>query len=74
MVSLVKVQLKSFMSSHDVGSIQVPLADEGISSDVEHAGIGLGVLVAESDDVALLDEFEVLVGDESPLAVPRAEP
>lgn len=35
-VSLVNVQLKSCMSSHDVGSIQVPLAAEEMSLEVEH--------------------------------------
>lgn len=75
MVWLVKVQLKSFISSHVVRSIHVPLADDGMSSDFEQgpAGLGVGVLVADSDVVALADEFDVLVGDESLAAAPSAE-
>lgn len=44
-----------------------------MSSDVEHVPAGLDVLVAESEAVALPEEPDVLVGDESLAAAPSAE-
>lgn len=54
-VASVKVQLKPVISSHDVGSIHVSFALEGMLSEAEHP---VGVLVALDE---VLDALEVTV-------------
>jgi hypothetical protein len=57
----VKVQLKSFKSSHELVSIQVFRASEGMSLEAGHVGLGLLDEVEDDEWDAVVEDPEVLV-------------